>query len=145
MKEPSLEDLSDELVLICVRLIRRLRALDRAPALSRPEASALAVLVFAGPVSLSELARHEGVRAPTITQLMKNLQERGLIRRLRDAADARVVRVTATAAGKKLFFAGQKRKLQPLVELLATLDADELAGLRSAMPTLRKFAAVGDR
>jgi len=145
MASPGNEELSEELVLIAVKLIRRLRGLDPSPALTRAEASVLAVLVFAGELTMGELARQEGVKAPTMTRQVQNLERRGLVRRQADSADARITRIAITASGRKLFVAGQKRLLTPLVELLRSFDRSELATLISAMPVLRKVANVGGR
>src|SRR5687768_1690976 len=134
MDEPSLESLADDLVLVAVHLVRRLRGLDTAPALTRAEASALAVLVFAGESTMGELARHEGVKAPTMTRLVQGMEQRKWVRRVRDEADARVSRVAVTAAGRKLFLAGQKRRLQPLIALLRALPAAERRALVLALP-----------
>lgn len=143
MNTLTLETLSDELVLISIKLARRLRGLDPAPLLSPPEASALAVLVHAGAVTLGELARHEGVRAPTVTRLVQNLERKGLVRRVGDTADARVSKVIVTAVGRKVFLTGHKRKLQPLIELIGSLAPLERARLIAALPALRKIANVG--
>lgn len=143
MAAPTNEELSEELVLISVRLIRRLRGLDPSPALTRAEASALAVLVFGGQLTMGELARYEGVKAPTMTRQVQNLERRGLVRRQPDSADARINRIAVTASGRKLFLAGQKRLLTPLIELLGSFDRSELASLIAALPVLRKVANVG--
>lgn len=144
MENHSNDALADELVLISVKLVRRLRALDPSPALSPAESSALAVLIFAGDLTLGELARHEGVKAPTMTRLVQNLEQRDVIKRVRDSNDARIARVSATSLGKKLFAAGHKRRLQPLIRKLALLTDAESASLAKAMPALRKLADVGD-
>lgn len=144
MENSSNDALADELVLISVKLVRRLRAMDPSPVLSPAESSALAVLIFAGDLTLGELARYEGVKAPTMTRLVQNLEQRDVIRRVRDSNDARIFRVSATTPGKKLFAAGQKRRLQPLIRKLALLTDAERASLVKAMPSLRKIADVGD-
>jgi DNA-binding MarR family transcriptional regulator len=143
MNTITVETMSDELVLISIKLVRRLRGLDPAPLLSPAEASALAVIAYAGAVTLGELARYEGVRAPTVTRLAQNLERKGFIRRVSDTADARVSKVVVTAVGRKVFSAGHKRKLKPLIELIGSLTLAERAHLTAALPALRKIANVG--
>jgi len=145
MTTPSLDVLSEELVLISIKLVRRLRGLDPTPALSPAESSALAVLIFAGEITMGELASYEGVKAPTMTRLVQNLEQRGVIKRIKDEKDARIFRLGVTATGRKLFTTGQKRRLQPLIKLLDSLEASDRTKLMAALPVLRKIAEVGEQ
>jgi hypothetical protein len=54
-----------------IRMLRALRAVDEAGGFSGPRASALSILVFRGPQSLGDLARAEGVKAPTLSRLIQ--------------------------------------------------------------------------
>jgi len=93
--------IADRLHSAAIHLLRRLRVEDKALGLSGPRASALSVIVFRGPLTMSALAEAEQVRRPTITRLIDGLERRGLVRRVSDPADGRVQLVEATAAGKK--------------------------------------------
>src|SRR5881397_757797 len=97
---PSTPVVADRLHSAAIHLLRRLRVEDKAMGLSAPRASALSVLVFRGPVTMSALAEAEQVRRPTITRLIDGLERRGLVRRVNDPGDGRVQMVEATAAGK---------------------------------------------
>jgi len=55
--------------------------------LSRPRAAALSVLVFAGPISLAQLAKAEQVKPPTMARLVDALEAAGLARREADKSD----------------------------------------------------------
>jgi MarR family transcriptional regulator for hemolysin len=50
-----------------------------------------------------ELARSVGIEGPTLTRHLDGLEEHGLVRRVRDAADRRAVKVELTAEGEQLF------------------------------------------
>jgi MarR family transcriptional regulator, transcriptional regulator for hemolysin len=50
-----------------------------------------------------DLARSVGIEGPTLTRHLDGLEEQGLVRRVRDAADRRAVRVELTAAGERRF------------------------------------------
>src|SRR6266850_2454436 len=116
-----------------IRVLRRLRAEDRATGLSGPRASALSVIVFRGPLPLGALADAEQVRPPTITRLVDGLEQAGLVRRSRDPEDGRVQLVEATAAGKKLLQKGRKRRVERLARGVAELtDADRSVLERAA-------------
>src|SRR2546428_12226571 len=96
-----------------IHLLRRLRVEDKAMGLTGPRASALSVLVFRGPLTMSQLAEAEQVRRPTITRLVDGLERRGLVRRVSHAGDGRVQRVEATAAGRRLLHKGRGRRRAP--------------------------------
>src|SRR5437868_15366386 len=98
----SAADLADRLHSAAIHLLRRLPRQDDASGLPAPQLSALSVIVFGGPVTLGALAAAEQVRPPTITRLVATLEAAGLVERVTDAADRRVVRVTATARGARL-------------------------------------------
>src|SRR3954464_7525598 len=86
-------DLADRLHSAAIHLLRRLRREDDASGLPAPQLSALSVIVFGGPLTLGDLARAEQVRPPTITRLIGELEQQGLVEREVDGADRRVVRV----------------------------------------------------
>ena len=87
---------------------------DPASGLSAARLSALSVLVFGGPKTLGELAAAEQVRPPTMTSIVQGLAEDSLVRRDADPDDGRVVRVTATAKGKRVRAPGRSPKRRRL-------------------------------
>ncbi len=108
--------------------------------LSGPRTSALSVIVFRGPVTMSALAEAEQVRPPTMTRLVDGLERRGLVRRVSHAADGRVQLVEATAAGKRLLNTGRVRRVARLMRDIAHLSgADQRVLARAAeiMESLR--------
>lgn len=60
----ELRDIADRLHSIAIHLLRRLRKVDESTGLSGPRLSALSLVVFAGPVALTELAAAEQVKGP---------------------------------------------------------------------------------
>ena len=95
---------------------------DPASGLSAARLSALSVLVFGGAKALGELAAAEQVRPPTMTNIVRGLEEDGLVRRHADARDGRVVRLTATAKGKRVLQRARDRRIARLAERLAHLE-----------------------
>ncbi len=134
------EALAQRLHGAAIHLLRRLRAEDVASGLTAPRASALSVLVFAGPRSIGELAAAEQVRPPTISRLVQELERDGLVRREADSEDARVQRVHATTAGEALLHAGRARRVARLAESLAALSAADRRLLERAAPLLEALA-----
>ena len=121
-----------------IRLLRTLRAVDEAAGFSGPRASALSVLVFRGPQSLGDLARAEGVKPPTMSRLVKAMQEEGLVESGGEAADQRRVRIAATAKGRKLMLQGRERRLAAMERMLDGASAREAAALAAVTETLER-------
>jgi DNA-binding MarR family transcriptional regulator len=135
-----------------IHLLRAARVVDGRSGLSPARLSALSVLVFGGPRAVGALARAEGVRSPTMTQLVNGLEADGLVRRRAVAGDGRRVVVEATPAGTAAMRAAQSRRLDVLSDLLAAATPDEVARLDAAAATIARLVdahaateAGGDR
>ena len=135
----SAADVADRLHSAAIHLLRRLRREDDASGLPAPQLSALSVIVFGGPITLGALAEAEQVRPPTITKLVATLEEAGLLERLSDAADRRVVRVEATARGTRLLQEGRKRRVATLAASLLELAPGDRDKLAAALPVLERI------
>ena len=140
---PGSREVADRLHSAAIHLLRRLRVEDKAIGLSGPRASALSVIVFRGPVTMSALAEAEEVRPPTITRLVAGLERRGLVRRVSDSRDGRVQLVEASAAGRRLLNKGRARRVARLAEGLAQLSKDDQHLLAGAAELMDRLAAMG--
>lgn len=124
---------ADRLHSAAIHLLRRLRTEDDRTGLSAPRLSALSVIVFGGPLPMTELARAEQVRPPTISRLVRELESEGLVERLTDADDRRVQLVRATARGRRLLDEGRRRRVETLARDLSRLSpADRRLLVRAA-------------
>src|SRR2546426_8261057 len=92
--------IADRLHSAAIHLLRRLRVEDKALGLTGPRASALSVIVFRGPLTMSALAGAEQVRRPTITRIIVGLVPRPPRSRVSNPADFLVELVLAIAAWK---------------------------------------------
>src|SRR5213595_2070308 len=101
-----------------IHALRHVRREDPATGLSAARLSALSVLVYGGPRTLGELAAAEQVRPATMTRIAQSLVEEGYARRKRDPADGRVVRLSATAKGRRVMQEGRDRRVTNLARLL---------------------------
>jgi DNA-binding MarR family transcriptional regulator len=135
-----IDTLADDLHSASVHLLRRLRKEDAASGLSPARLSALSVVVFGGPIRISDLARAEQVRAPTITPIVSALEEQGLIVREADARDARASVLRATAKGRTLMAEGRARRIARLARQLRALSSNDRALLERAAVLLEKLA-----
>jgi DNA-binding MarR family transcriptional regulator len=136
--EATTDALADRWHSLAIHLLRRLRREDTTAGLTGPRLSALSVVVFGGPITLGELAAAEQVKPPTMTRLVRALEEEGLVRREADARDGRIVRLRATAKGESLLAAGRTRRVRKLSEPLAALTADEQSTLQEAAEILSR-------
>lgn len=132
--------LADGLHAAALHLLRRLRREDNASGLSAPRLSALSVVVFAGPVTIGELAAAEQVRVPTMSRVVVALEAARLVRRVPDLSDRRVVRAEATDAGRRLLVAGQRRRVAALAADVARLSASERQTLRASLPLIERLS-----
>ncbi len=131
------EQLADRLHSAAIHLLRRLRREDTRTGLSAPRLSALSVVVFAGPLTLGELAAAEQVRPPTMTRLVTALEDEGLVVREPDAADGRLTRIRATARGRTLLFQGRARRVAALTAEVGALGPAERADLEREVTVLQ--------
>lgn len=112
-----------------IHLLRHVRVVDEEMGISAARASALSVLVFGGPCTLTELAQAEQVSSPTMSRLVRAMEDEGLVRREPHEADARAVRLHATAKARRILERGRVRREQVLEELFASLSAADRAAL----------------
>jgi DNA-binding MarR family transcriptional regulator len=116
-----------------IHLLRRVRvADDESMGMTPARRSALSVLVFLGPQSLSDLAAAEQVTLPTMSKLVATMERDGLVRRERDPGDGRIVRLHATAKARRMAERGRERRLEVLESLLGGASAREVEIVREA-------------
>ncbi len=126
-----------------IGLLRGIKVADQETGVSPQRLSALSVLVFGGPQSLVSLATAEGVKPPTMSKLVAELESIGLVEKSPDPEDGRGLVIAATARGRKVMLAGRDRRLALLKQRLAGLSEKELARLEAAAPILLKLARQG--
>jgi DNA-binding MarR family transcriptional regulator len=139
----SFTPLAEQLHRLAIQLLRGLRVEDARSGIPPARLSALSVLVFGGPRSLGALADAEQVRPPTMSRIVDGLVGDGLATRTADEHDARVIRISATAKGKRVLLAGRDRRVARLSASLAALTEEDRAKLTEALtPLTRTIAAM---
>lgn len=136
------KDVADQLHSASIHLLRKLRREDAASGLNAPRLSALSVIVFAGPVTLGDLAAAEQVRPPTMTRIVDALAEQRLVVKKKNARDARSTLIEATAAGRTLLMRGRERRVRALAAQIAALSPEERAALENAAEILKRVIAA---
>ena len=142
-RQPSPSDqeieVADRLHSAAIRLLRGVRSVDKATGLSSPRLSALSVVVFAGPITLGKLAEAEQVRPPSMSRLVKALEEDGLVSREPDERDGRVQHIRATRKGRRLLQKGRERRVAKLASQIAAISDPERRQLSRAVALLERL------
>jgi len=136
------ETLAAEAAAVFERLLRVFRSLSPASGLSLTAAATLNTLERSGPSRLTWLAGREGVTQPAMTQLITRLQDAGLVDRVADPGDGRVVQVQITADGQATLARRRAVRAERLAGLLDRLSTDDLDALTAALPALDALANV---
>jgi DNA-binding MarR family transcriptional regulator len=130
---------SDEerLYLFVQHVGRRLRDIDVAHGISPARFSALVHLAFHGVDNVGQLAAHERVSRPSMTRLVRDMEEDGLVRRTVDANDARGVLVALTKKGRDVVDQVRRAKIALIAEQIRALKGSERAALRLTLEALQ--------
>ncbi len=122
-------------------LLTRLLVRQLGGELSRTEIGLLKTL-GAGSRRITELAEVEGLAQPTITILIKQLEEKGLVTRTRQSGDGRVVLVTLTQSGN-IALEDYRGKLRAVLgRYLAEIADEQVEALATATETLAQLVNV---
>jgi len=93
--------------------------------------------------TMSELSKNALVKMPSMTEMVDRLESEGIMKRIRDTGDRRVVKVCLTDKGKKIHdkMVGRRREeLSDMFGQLSERDQDELiTSLRKVSGILKKI------
>lgn len=88
------------------------------------------------PYRLTELAEMQAVSAPTMSNTITALEERGWVTRVRSESDRRVVMVDISQAGREVMAEMYHHTRSRIAEFLSVLSPHELALLRDGLTIL---------
>ena len=125
---------------IIARLARQLNASSTAEGLTPSQASVLALVVYRGPLSLSELADLEGLNPTMLSRVVGRLQELELIRRIPDPADLRSASVMSTPEGQKVDRRVKAQRAAAVSQCVDQLSDEQEQALSAALPALEALA-----
>lgn len=135
----GVHELAHELRPLVFRLYYMVRRLTPQHQLTLTQGSVLTELANGGPRRMSVLAELEGVRQPSMTDLVRRLERLGLVTRTGDPEDRRAVLVEVTDAGRRYLEEVVVAREEFLRERLAALDPAERAAIDTALPALRRL------
>lgn len=138
MNDVELEDLARRYRDILRQAVYLVRSMDADGDLSSGQVSTLN-MIAAQPLRVGAIASNAGIRVPSATEQVIKLGSLGLVERIADESDARVVLVGLTAAGRNALAAANARRNAMMATALRTLDADELRAVANAIPAIAKL------
>ena len=136
----TIAELASQLRPALLRLTRLIRNQRVDMSVTLTQLSAMGTLRKHGPMSAGELAACERVQPPSMTKVLANLEERGLVRRDVHPTDRRQVVLAITPAGEQLLDSERRSRDQWLSRRLGTLTPEERALVQRVVPILEKLA-----
>ena len=131
--------LASELRTSVMRLARRLRRMRADSTLSLGQLAALGTVERHGPMTPGELAEHERVQPPSMTRIVKALEEAGYVTRSPHPTDGRQVVVAVSQEGKQLLREDRRKREAWLAQRLQELAPEERELLRRAAEVLERL------
>ena len=96
-------------------------------------------------LSVADSAAELGLAPNTVSTLVRQLADTGVLERVRDSTDGRVVRLRLTSDTRRRVEAWLDRRTAVTARVLAGLDPADRAALRRALPVLVTVAGALDR
>lgn len=103
------------------------------------EFGVLQQLAESGPTPMVRLSDENQVTKAAITAIIDAMETKGLVRRVRDSSDRRVVNVRLTPAGRKLFVVARRRHKEIVARFVSLLEPEELRVLVRSFEKLLSF------
>ncbi|NNE12469.1 MAG: MarR family transcriptional regulator [Ilumatobacter sp.] len=128
----------DRLRVALIRVSRRIRTQARGD-FSPSQLAVLGTIINHEPLTNSEIAEREHVRASTTSKIVDTLERAGLVRRTPDPDDRRRVQISVTDDGQ--VYADEVRAAGRtwLARQLEALDAGDVAIIGAAVPALERL------
>jgi DNA-binding MarR family transcriptional regulator len=113
-------------------------------AVSSTTFTTLDTLAAAGPMRISDLARHEGVSQPGMTTLVNRLEAAGQAERITDPTDGRATLVRITRVGRRVIDERRAARTALLAEHLERLRPEHRRALTAALPAIAALTSPSE-
>jgi DNA-binding MarR family transcriptional regulator len=110
--------------------------------LTLTQGSVLRALVRHGAQRIGALAEAEGVKLPSMTEVISRLERLGMVARSPDPVDGRAVLVSVTPAGARFYQELVRAREEFLQVRLGALTAAEQQAIKDALPALKRLLEV---
>lgn len=139
-------ELVDSIVHRYLSLVRHQRTaaheIKRATGQSGRRIAILRCLMLESPRTVGQISRYLYVSDATVSRILDDMEEHGLVSRRRCTVDSRRVLVEPTAAGRAVAEAAPRGAISTMRELLPTLTVEELTAIDAAMARLSDLVQV---
>ena len=145
--QKKLEDIADDLMDSFLVFSRRISRDGAHPGAKKfdPSRAVLRVVLQHGPMRMSDISRHMGISKPYMTVLVNKLIREGLVERVSNPEDRRVVNVRITEAGREGIREFTKRVRETVIRNLASLDTEDISLLHESTKEIRSIISKLDR
>ena len=104
--------------------------------LTQPQFGVLEMLGHLGPLTTGDIGKRMLVSGGCVTVIIDNLEKDGLVERLRNSEDRRVITVKLTPKGKSIFKNIFRKHAERVAELASVLTEEEQQQLSSLLKKL---------
>ena len=122
-------------------IVARVEPMLAAEGLTMTQFGVLEALLHRGPLTHRELGRKVLTSAGNMTDVVDKLEARGLVQRIRDAGDRRLVRVELTETGRATISALFLRHARDIAAAMSGLASSDLEALGDLLRSLGTAAA----
>ena len=114
-------------------------------ALSNPQCLVLGILKGSGPLPTSEIGKRLYISKPNMTSIIDRLIKEGLVERLSDGKDRRIVNVAITEKGRNTLESHKKAVTEVIKGNLSSMDEKDLISLSTSLEKIRGiFSRIGE-
>jgi len=155
-RPPSPKDISGEVHLdktkVIIYSIRRLiqagelysKELNKKYSISAAQLNCLLALYENGPLPPSQIAKHMLVKSSTVTGVVDRLEHKGLVERVRNSPDRRVITIELTEAGNQLAKNAPPPIQQKIIDGLKQISESEKDHIAVSLSRLTDMLDVQD-
>lgn len=111
--------------------------------LTAPQLVCLGTVAARSPLTVSEIAKSVFLSPSTVVGILDRLESRGLVKRVRDAVDRRVVNISVTPAGKRLVVKAPSALQDGLHDALKSLPKLEQATIALSLKRVVDLMEAG--
>ena len=137
--------IADRLRPVLLQVGRELRREARQVGVSPEQVAVLVAIKYTPGIGVRELAAHERVTPPALSNRIDRLERDGLVSRTPDTADRRRVGLSLTDEGQRVLRRVRSRRTAWLATRLRGLSPEELDAVESAIEPLSRLLREDER
>lgn len=101
-----------------------------------PQFNALVTIIRHDDLTMGSLCRHLFLASSTVTDLIDRMERNGLVERVRDSRDRRVIRLRAKSRGRAMLREVMRARLEYLSEILNEFSEEQVEELECSLDRL---------